>query len=352
MADRWDCRKYGSKEDPIRQSDLNEIAGSYSCSKRLRYRKDQELADEEQPRERTSYKAAGGTAIHETIHTYLTDPKASARVLAGELPSDEAIATVLTREMERAATGMIVDWYGEDPVKWGLEALAMCKGALEDVGKRAEKILASEVDFLAPIECDDKTYWLRGTIDLVYVARESGSLVLADWKTGQQRLPQVILDHGYQLGIYAHAFKHGTLSRGEQSWRLDRWPDELYIVHLRDHVPYLKATSKAADRPEECALWNVQRGQKVKLKAGDKRGPAWYAARRTEADVARLKHSIRKIVGGVRLGILYEHIGDHCGKCTFSGACLSDGHAPQGAERKHLESALNGLDLDGLDEVA
>ena len=351
MADRWDCRKYGTESDPIRQSDLAEIAGSYSCSKRLAYRKELEASGQKPERDRANYKGIGGTAVHEAIHTYLTDPRASARILRGELPSDEAIASVICREMERAANGLIIDWYGEDPVKWGLDALAMAKGALADVGQRAADIVASEADFLAPIECDDKTYWLRGTMDLVYRSKE-GALVLADWKTGEQRQPQVVIDHGYQLGIYAHALRHGALTRGDKTWTVGQWPDELYIVHLRDHVPYQRATSKTADRAEEAAFWGVQRGEKVKLAKGDRRGPAWYSARRTEADVARLKHSIRKIVGGVRLGILYEHIGNHCGKCSFSGACLSDGHAVSGNERKQLESALSGLDLDGLDEVA
>lgn len=349
---KWDHRQYGTEADPIRQSDLVEIAGSYSCSKRFAYRK--ELEAEDQPtRERTSHKAAGGTAIHETIRTYLTDPRAQERVLAGVLPSDEAVASVICREMERAAEGLVVEWYDEDPVKWGLEALAMTKGALADVSRRAAEIVACEAEFVTPIACDDKTYYLRGTIDLVYRAKETGALVLADWKTGEQRLPQVVLDHGYQLGIYAHALMHGALQRADGvSFSVGEWPSELYIVHLRDHVPYQRATTKTAERPEECAFWDVARGSKVKLQKGDRRGPAWYAAQRTETDVARLRHSIRKIVSGVRLGVLYESIGEHCGKCPHAQRCLADGHAVRGDERRALEGALHGLDLEGLDEVA
>jgi hypothetical protein len=345
----WNPRAYGTASDPVRQSDLSDIASAYGCSKRFQLRKEAEAAGEELRRETASGRMVVGSAVHGTIHRYLT--RASHRILgSGDTPSHEAIRVVLIEELDRAREGRPIEWYGDDRQAEITNATHMVHGALRTLADRASSIVLAEAPFRATIDGGNgQAYHVVGTVDLVYRTRD-GELALADWKTGAQRLPQIILDHGYQLGIYAHALAEGTFRVAGEDRRIEQFPSELYVVHLRDFVPYAKASSKVVDRPEECAFYGVERGTKVKTKAGDLRGPGWYRAHRTEADVARLRHSIRKLVSGVRLGVLFEHVDEHCGRCPFKARCLADGHAVDGAERARLEAALRGVDLGGTDD--
>lgn len=376
---KWDCRAYGSPNDPVRQSDLNDIASMFGCSKRFQLRKEAEAKGEDLEWESTGAERCIGTATHETLKLYLTD-KAGDRVLAGELPSLEALSTVFGREFEKATEGLPVNWKKKSPDAERKAALVMVQRVLRDVAARARAILLCEAPFVADVDAGDKQYTLTGTVDLVFRSKE-GALVLCDWKSGTD-VPQIVLDHGYQLGIYAHALAFGTFFPGtDREKRIEQWPAELYIVQLRDYVPYAKATARVIDRPEEAEYFGVPKGTRVEVarpgsrkpprlkkngepykerarKPGtvvlenEQRGPAWYRSTRTPEDVARLRHSLRKIVSGVRLGVLYENIGQPCMKCAFKSRCLADGHELRGEERNAAEGALKGLDLTGLDDVA
>src|SRR5699024_10882013 len=107
----WNYRTYGTRQDPIRQSDLSDIASSYSCPKRFAYRKEEEASGAIISRKRSWGAACIGTAVHETIAAYL-DPHgtASARVVAGEMPSFEAVTSVLERELDKASEGLPIEW--------------------------------------------------------------------------------------------------------------------------------------------------------------------------------------------------------------------------------------------------
>lgn len=396
----WDHRKYGTREDPIRQSDLNQLASSYGCPKSFRFRKEQAAEGIEVERETARGATCIGNATHEAFRLYLGDGEASARILAGELPGEEALQHVIDQQLRRAAAkvvvgedaneeavqeaikrGVSIDWGNDDPAKRRTEAVSMVRGALREVGRRAFEIVLVEESFLAPIDCGDKRYWLTGTIDFAYRPRHDPSgLALVDWKSGEQRLSQTILDHGYQFGIYAHALEHGEL--GESGYTLGQFPTEIWLGHLRDFIPYAKVTEKTVSRPEEAEFFGVEMGTKVavpppgghpppklkkdgtpykerarkhpvvKIEEASRRGPAFYRANRTPLDVARLKHSVRKIVSMVRMGSMVEFIGEHCDRCPFRMTCLTDGYAVDGEEKKRLEDALKGVDLEGLDDDA
>ena len=374
----WDHRQYGSAADPIHQSDLNDISSAYGCSKRFQLRKEAEAIGVDPEWETTGAKRCLGTAVHEALRLYLTG-EPGRRVLAGVMPRDEAIDHVVRREFEAAVGELDVRWKNASPEAEFRAAVHMVRGVLRDMAVRASEIALCEAPFRVIVEAGAKEYVLEGTVDLVYRARESGALVLTDWKSGDQKLPQVILDHGYQLGIYSHALAEGTFFPGtEDELRIGQFPDEMYVAHLRDFVPYSKVTEKVIARPEEAAFFGVEIGTKVSVapaggrpapklrKDGtpykkrerktyvvevdrDQRGPVWYAARRTEQDIARLKHSLRKLVGGVRLGVLYENISEQCDRCVFKARCLNDGYGVAGDERKALEQMLGEMELDGLD---
>jgi len=377
----WDHRKYGTREDPIRQSDLNQLASSYGCPKSFRFRKEEEAQGVEVERDVARGSTCIGNATHEAFRLYLGDDQASARILAGEIPSEAALRHVIDEQLERAAAGLPVDWGTDDPEKKRAEAVTMVRGALSEISRRACEIVLVEEPFLAPIDVGDKRYWLKGTIDLAYRPRhDPQELVLLDWKSGQQRLSQIVLDHGYQFGIYAHALEHGEL--GESGYTLGQFPSEIWLGHLRDFIPYEKVTDKTVSRPEEAEFFGVEMGTKIsvpppgghpppkrkkdgtpykerkrkhpvtKIQDASRRGPGFYRANRSPIDVARLKHSVRKIVSMVRMGAMVEFIGEHCDRCPFKTTCLTDGFELQGQDAKHLSDALKGVDFDGIDDDA
>ena len=373
----WDHRQFGTRADPVRQSDLNQLASSYGCPKSFRFRKEEAASGEAVERDHVRGATALGNSTHGAFEKYLAGPH-TARILAGEVPSDEAVRSIIRQGILEAAGTLPVEWGKDDPKTKVEEAVVMVRRGLEEVGKRAAEIVVVEEPFVAEIECFGKSYWLKGTIDLAYRPKEDPSgLVLVDWKSGETRLSQIILDHGYQFGIYAHALEHGLF--GEAERRIGQFPTEILLGHLRDFLPYTKVTAKTVTRPEEAAFFGVELGTRVELppaggfpppklkKDGtpykererkrpvtrvevEQRGPVFYRARRKPADVERLKHSIRKLVSSVRMGAMVEFIGEHCERCPFKLPCLTDGHAVHGDEKRALDSALRGVDLEGVDE--
>ena len=346
----WDYKKYGSEADPIRQSDLNEIAGTYGCAARFKYRKELDAEGQVAEYQFAPSKRTIGTAVHNTIARYLTGA-AKARLFAGEVPSDTGVAQVFAAEMEKAREGLPVDWKDSNPDRELAASVAMVKGALAGIVLRAEDIVLCEAEFLAEVEAGEKSYWISGTVDVVYVPRgRPGEIGLADWKTGETRLHPILLDHGYQFGFYSHALAKGLFITDKASGStrsIGQHPSEIYLAHLRDYVPYLKAGTKTVERAEDCEHYGVSPGTKVKFSAGDFRGPAWYRANRTPEQVQRLAHSIRTLVGVVRRGGFVESIGEHCMRCPHKQRCLNEGYGATGDERSALEKNLRGLsDVD------
>lgn len=320
-------RSFGTADMPIRQSDLNSIASQNGCAKRFFYDKEAQLFGVTPP-ERAHWRRVVGTAVHAVIERALgREPMVSA-VLAGRLPTETRVHDVLEEELERAAEGNPIEWMDASAPTEKMAARYMVLGALRTVAERARRIVAVEAPFA--VELDG--YHLVGTIDLVYEPKDApGEVVLADWKTGERRLAQVVLDHGYQLAIYSHALAEGALWPGtEHETHVGLYPRAAYVAHLRDFVPYIKGP-----------------------KAGKLRGPGWYAARRAPDDVARLRVSLRTIVGTVRMGRRLEQIGEQCARCPFRGPCFGEGAGPSADEARQLELALAGLDLsDVLADVA
>lgn len=352
----WNHRKWGSREDPVRQSTILQMVGEAGCWQRVLRDRELELSGGK-TRERASWRGCIGSAVHLGIQRYLESASARARIFSGEVPSVDACREVVRESMLAAAEGLPIDWYDANPDDEIGAAAHMLRGALVDLPQYAVEVVAVEAPFL--VQLGD--YWLSGTSDLLYRPRsDANAIAIADWKTGQQRLSQIVLDHNWQIAIYAHAALAGTFypdtagTEQDRSFRVEQFPAESWIVHLRDHVPYAKKTTKKIERPEEVAFWQTPAGQKVTLNAGDRRGPAWYQARRSESDTGRLEYLIRKIVAAVRLGAFVPFVGEHCIRCPHKAPCLSDGHAVSGDERRAADDALRGLDLTGTgaDEIA
>lgn len=396
MSSTWDYRKFGSAADPIRQSALGAFASQDGCGRRYRYERDAEAAGIERERPTAHWRSTIGTAVHATIERALSREPMVSLVLEGRLPSPQKVDDVLEEELVRAAG---LDATGQPrPIDWGdasrsLEmttARWMVLGALRTVAERAQRIVAIEAPFLA--ELDD--YTLSGTIDLVYEPRgaEPGSAIaFADWKTGARSPHQVVLDHGYQPSIYAHALAHGRLWPGtDREVVLGKHPVAIHIVALRAYANHervravLAAVRESADTSKEMAVRVARRGWPVSTHAiagalraladdglvQKKRvgrdtiwsatdtdrepdaGAIWLESHRRPEDVARLRVSLKTIVGTVRMGRFVEQLGEQCGRCPFRGPCLGDGHVTSSTTTA-IERALDGVDVsDLLPEVA
>jgi len=347
----WSNQQFGTLADPVRQSDLNELAGGYGCARRLAYRKEFDADGLARPRERARISTILGTAVHAVIAYYLTELWAPLKLRQRE-PDERQVRDAFANELALAAEGLPIDWQKTNRDAATDEATAMILGAVASVVARARSIVLVEAPFLVELDVGAKEpYVFKGTIDLAYEG-EDGRLHLADWKTGVQKPHPIVLHHGYQLGIYAHALEHGTLWPDDATRQtvLGRYPDTMSIVHLRNFVPYKRKTTKTVGTRDEAAFYTVDVGAKVVCLAGDPRGPAWFTSGRTSEDMARLRHSVRMLVAMVRMGHMPERIGEHCSRCPFRGQCLEQGHLDRADARK-ADRALAAIDLDGLDEL-
>lgn len=322
-------RTYGTEAMPIRQSALNSVASQNGCAKRFFYETEAELAGAHRE-QRTHWKPTLGTAVHSVIERALTNPTARDAILAGRLPSATKVLDAVVEELERAAGGQAIEWMDANPGNERAAAMHMILGALRTTAERARRIVACEAPFVAELG----GYHLTGTIDLIFEPRDArapGEVAFADWKTGERKLAQVVIDHGYQVAMYSHAIAAGTFWPGtERETRIGVAPSAAYIAHLRDFVPYVRGP-----------------------KTGKLRGPGWYPARRSPDDVTRLAVSLRTIVGTIRMGRRLEQIGEQCGRCPFRGPCFGEGSGPSAQEQRQVELALAGLDVsDVLPDVA
>lgn len=404
----WSHRAYATAADPARQSDLSDIASPHGCSKRFFFRKTEQADGEIVPRERAAWKPTHGSAIHAMIARALA-PAAWVKIREhGERAVRstalfDRLGQIYDEEVLAAAEGLPIDWREQSPAAARDEARIMVRELLCDLLERIERPLAVEAPFLAEVDAPGGTradrYHVQGTADLLYEPKgRPGEIGLADWKTGAIRMHPVVLAHGYQVAIYAHAVERGRFWPGTAEERVfGVFPSEIHVVHLRELVPYAKRTAFSLERAEEVewararaeaqglldAVGGAERfvlGARVEVepsttpppklkkdgtpykrparRAGrpplctlktDRRGPAWYAAPRTPADVARLRVSLASIVGTVRLGRFYESIGDQCERCAFKAKCLTEGHEVSRDQMGEVNRALRGL--DGLDEL-
>lgn len=376
----WDRRQFGSAVDPLRQSDLETLASDYGCPERWRRAK---IEDAERPtdeRERRLFaKAFRGDVVHAVIDRALGNDRIVVEHPSPRGPVRRIDRLPHRRAIERTVLADMAHRAGERELEGGrwtdiaADASVMVEAALLELDRRADEILLAESAFAVEIA----GYWCVGTADCVYRRRHDGGVVLCDWKTGDvtKNSDPFKLSHGYQIGIYAEALRSGVwfdwcqreaveaaLAAGGEIWEemvsrgrvVGEFPAEMYVVCLADTIPYVrKPRGKKVTRPEAAAFYNCQIGDTVKPEVGDPRGPAWYRATRTEDDLPRLEHSLRQIVGSVRLGRFIENIGSStCGKCRFRDGCLNEGHGPKGDELVALQRATKGLDFDGHDALA
>jgi hypothetical protein len=312
----WDYRKWGTANDPIHQSCLNDISGQNGCAKKYFYKRTVGRNSE-----KLYHYIAVGNAVHETI----------ARCLRAWIlnPTPSQVEQAILEEFgkQEAEAGTSIEWGDEKPENEIAECVAMVLGALAGVAQRAEKAIIIERKFLCALD----GIHFAGAIDFAYEPIGApGEIELLDWKTGARKAPQVILDHGYQTSLYAYALEHGFFKisdRDNEDYAVcGKAPRSVSIVHLRDFVPY-----------------------KVGAKKGQLRGPGWYEARRAKDDIELFKLRVKAAVRAVRMGIFIDALGEQCGRCSFKTQCLTGGEYVSKDEAKELEKSLRGIDLAGIE---
>jgi hypothetical protein len=348
--------------------------------------------------------AACGTAAHETIARALTHATLGPRILAGAGAVTRAhVHRVFLDELAREAGGRRLEWYERDSDETINDRVAMITGLLDDVHNHVAEIVLVEPAFIVRLG----THWLSGHIDLLYRPRRNPeALAIADWKTGATRPSPLILDHGWEAGVYstavhagefldrvalhaeqdpvthvwcvrcgtvevAHPSRYvaerecaervltahaGAVERLEESTvtglqRFNTFPTEIYHVHLDDYVPYKRGGNKQVKRLEDLAWYRRVQPCAVRYQVGDLRGPAWLPVRIGPADMQRVAYRLRNVVGMIRMGRFIDQIGDQCTRCPYAGDCLTGGYAVRGDDRADLERAMQGVDTSTADEL-
>lgn len=347
----WDPRRYGSREDPVRQSDVQAITGAYGCPARFRFRKD-DASGTEVERTRAYPERVLGSATHEVLKRILRRFPEQACQPGFAMP-ERALGRAFDEELERAREGLPIEWGKKRELDEVRDRIAMIRGALRTLPRFATELVLVEAEFLVEIDCGAKApYWMTGTIDLAFRGHD-GELVLADWKTGATKPNRIVLDHGVQFGFYRYALAHVPSYR-EGDLRKDPSgpvgdPCAVYIAHLRDFVPYKKKTRRQVDGAEAEVL-GIEPGLTT-FEAGSPRGPGWYRGLRSPQDEERLKRTVRGIVASVRMRHFLDVPDERCGKCFAQDRCLTAG-VEDPNEKRRLGRLVEQLDFDGLEDVA
>lgn len=402
----WNNRAFASLEQPAHKSHLTSIVGDYGCPRAFAY--DQRAEPGENDDGTVRGPTALGNAVHETIYRALSKPGLRDALLRNEVqPGAESVERVVREELLAAADGRELVWRPKDGADGGkaiTEKVAMVRGLLCSLHLHVAEVVALERAYIAQLG----PYWISGHVDILYRPRTApDTLAMADWKTGAQLPPQVLLDHGFESGFYSAAVRDGVwIDREALSWTRDEvagtwtatheptgaththrsrfrveretleqaliatvlsfdlptddkgeplpgtlaqhadygeFPAELRYVYLADFVPYAKAGTKKPARPSQLAHYGIAAGESVKYSAGQMRGPGWYPMGRSENDMPRLESLLREVVGSVRMNRFLAMIGEKCSRCHHREPCLNSGYEPNGDNLVQLRAAFRGL---------
>lgn len=187
-----------------------------------------------------------------------------------------------------------LQWNG-DPREQFDEAIQYLTVYASKPDNQTAQVLYAEQDW----ECQIGRYCFAGRID--QVRRQSGKIILVDFKTSSYRPSDVFLRRSYQLSLYAYAL-----------WKVfDCLPDEIWLYHLKDHLPYRRSGS-----------WG---------KAGTEKGPAIYRTHRSQADLEYLETDVSRICAAIRFGLYFRrpaNLGSCNGFCQYTKTCLGEIESP------------------------
>lgn len=317
-------------------------------------------------------------------------------------------------EFNRARGGRVVEWGKEKSERVHEESIDMLSGVLADLPTRAEEIIATEVGFVFHLDgiwmtgACDVIYRPRGssrlaladwktgktkphTIELdhgwqsaIYSeamkrgyfvrwdrverhAREGEShrvtlervcaRIAAAWESARKLEEEHLSARGEVVAGELFNDLDQALAELDRvvedvgAERFDEFPVAIHYVHLRDFLPYQRKTTRMVQGRDDLAWQGLSEPRKVTFEKGDRRGPAWLAVQRSEADAPRLLHLLRAVVAWVRFGRFPAIPGEKCSRCRYREPCLLDGYKPTGDAAKQLSQITRRLDFDGFGGV-
>lgn len=132
----------------------------------------------------------------------------------------------------------------------------------------------------------------------------------------------------------------------------ERFPTEIFHVHLEDYVPYKTSGKKRVTRREDLEYYGYQRSEPAHpYRKGDAKGPAWLPVQLAEYDLVRLESRLRNVVGGIRMGRFIDQVGERCTRCAYASDCLTAGYVRAG-DRQAIEHSLRVLAANDVDADA
>jgi len=222
-------------------------------------------------------------------------------------PRQEYLDQFHYEENHSEETYIPIYWKGDRDAevnKFTDEAVSIIEGYRSKDGNREARVFLVEASFMVKM---GRAGPFAGTIDQLRQA-EDGSYELVDFKTSKFTPDQAFLDTDYQFGIYAYALWKGSFQMPDGSVKMLHIPlDKLTIIwyHLRDHIPYKRATNGRSAGEEKC-------------------DPRRYTKRNTQ-QLTELKCDLSKIALSIRRGIYPRHPSySTCPVCPFAGICVED----------------------------
>jgi hypothetical protein len=342
----WDYKRYGtSPADPVRQSDLATFG---RCPQLLLRRKNALLAAPTgEPRVHGI--RISGTAAHHALK------RALPYAVEGKPVNLVHVRAAFFNELDRACkaegtTREKLFWQRntkpDDHYRIKITALTHF---LMLAHERIATVECVETEFRSIIKHGNKNIHTLGTWDIVCRTHE-GKLALVDYKTGIRRMSMFARTTGYQFGMYAQGMLEGVSSGGR---RFGAWPDEIWMLMTQDFLPQRKDSSRKVWEPEEASHFRCRRGETVRIRKGQQKGPGWYRAERTAAELPALAAGIWSMVATVRAGQFHRVWNDDaCPRCEVRGPCVQDAYGVADmspTQKRHLEAALADIPLDELD---
>lgn len=307
---------WGSKKNPIRQSDLVTLFGSmFGCAKKFAMSKFY-------PREvnKINYKGVMGELMHDAIGKNLLFGKC------------QGLDVLLQKHPRRN----IIDFDGRPVTEVCDDYQAMLDAILES--KEFESVRRRKVEVERAFMFQLGKWWIAGTLDCIIKGKKKGELVVLDWKTGSL-ISQYEMDNGYQSNIYCYAVEHGTFFLKPDSMDSGRdyyksfqethqkntfgvYP-KMFFAQLKEIVPAKRKSKRKAAHYSTKGM--ADENGDIYIERGDRRGPIFYEARTSKANIKRLEHSVNAAVLYATSGIFPESFGAHCSKCSYQERCKSLG---------------------------
>jgi len=308
---------WGTKANPIRQSDLVGLFGSaFRCAKRFAMSRYYPKKAKKIP-----YKMAMGEIVHNILRKRL------------QFDKTQSVFNEVKAYEERE--GIAVDFKDTK-----LDKIEKYQIMLKEFFKSKEfksiqrRIIDVERAFMLQIG----KFWVAGAIDIIIEGKDQNELVLIDWKTGHPPMTQFQMDNSYQSRIYCAAVHKGIfflnpdkVRTGEdyaksfeathQKNQYGRWPRLIY-AYLQEYIPAARQSKRKANHLSTEGM-SDKNGSLV-IEKGEQRGPIFYETN-VNKKLKRLEYSLGCAVALARSGLFPETFGYQCRECIYLDRCESLG---------------------------